>query len=357
MREKYISFEPWWGGFSNVKISYELICAISIITDRIIILPPTVHCHFLNSAWNKSSYLNIWEILDEFRFKLNFNTVDYYSIHEYKSMETDKSYFSGIEKIARVITFDGILKEGPNREIPENIVITNEIVNDSDLQKFLSGRNNFSIISEEKYIHFPRNLFGHFCYQIYGNTPHVRNLIKERIKNGIRFRDEFYNRANDAKNRIGQYNSIHIRRNDFMEVHKESTDYQSNNLVQYLDAKISNSIPLYIATDEKDRSFFNPISEKYKIYFIEDLFDEITNKESIAIDQIMCIQSEKFLGSMFSTFTNCINIQRGYEGKEDFSRKCVNITYPELAYERFPWEIEKYDWTRIDKYFWSNESD
>ena len=329
MREKYISFEPWWGGFSNVKISYELICAISIITDRIIILPPTVHCHFLNSAWNKSSYLNIWEILDEFRFKLNFNTVDYYSIHEYKSMETDKSYFSGIEKIARVITFDGILKEGPNREIPENIVITNEIVNDSDLQKFLSGRSNFSIISEEKYIHFPRNLFGHFCY----------------------------NRANDAKNRIGQYNSIHIRRNDFMEVYKESTDYQSNNLVQYLDAKISNSIPLYIATDEKDRSFFNPISEKYKIYFIEDLFGGITNKESIAIDQIMCIQSEAFLGSMFSTFTNCINIQRGYDGKEDFSRKGINFTYPELTYERFPWEIEKYDWTRIDKYFWTNESD
>jgi hypothetical protein len=71
----------------------------------------------------------------------------------------------------------------------------------------------------------------------------------------------------------------------------------------------------------------------------------------------MCIQSDAFLGSMFSTFTNCINIQRGYEGKKDFSRNGVNFTYPELTYERFPWEIEKYDWTRIDKYFWTNESD
>jgi hypothetical protein len=356
MEKKYISFEPWWEGFSNVKISYELICAISIITDRIIILPPLIHCYFLNSAWDKKSYLNIWEILDKSKFVSNFNTADYYSIHEYRSMETEKSYFSNIENIAKVITFDGIIWKGPNKEIPENIVITNEIVNDSDLQKFLLGRSNFSIISEEKYIHFPRNLFGHFCYQVYGNTPSVRNLIKERIKNGIKFKEEFYERAKGIRNKIGPYNSIHVRRNDFVEVHCESTNDQSNNLIQYLDNKLGKDLPLYIATDEKNKLFFKDVSERYKIYFNEDLFNGIDNKESIAIDQIMCIESEKFLGSMFSTFTNSINIQRGYEGKDDFSRNGINFTYQELEYERFPWEIENYDWTKIDKYFWINEN-
>jgi hypothetical protein len=79
MGEKYISFEPWWGGFSNVKISYELIGAISIITDRIIILPPAVHCHFLNSAWNKKSYLNILQLSNlleaNFPIKLFINKI------------------------------------------------------------------------------------------------------------------------------------------------------------------------------------------------------------------------------------------------------------------------------------------
>jgi hypothetical protein len=214
----------------------------------------------------------------------------------------------------------------------------------------------YKIISEEKYIHFPRNLFGHFCYQVYGNTPSVRNLIKERIKNGIKFKEEFYERAKGIRNKIGPYNSIHVRRNDFVEVHCESTNDQSNNLIQYLDNKLGKDLPLYIATDEKNKLFFKDVSERYKIYFNEDLFNGIDNKESIAIDQIMCIESEKFLGSMFSTFTNSINIQRGYEGKDDFSRNGINFTYQELEYERFPWEIENYDWTKIDKYFWINEN-
>ncbi len=357
MEKKYISFEPWWGGFSNVKISYELIGALSIITDRIIILPPAVHCYFLNSAWDKKSYLNIWEILDEHKFKSNFNTADYYSIPEYKSMETESSYFSGIEKTAKVITFDGNLKVGPNKEIPENFVITNEIVNNLDFERFLSGRINFSIISEEKYIHFPRNLFGHFCYQVYGNTPSVRNLIKERVGKGIRFKEDLCSKVDEVKNKIGDYNSVHIRRNDFINVHPESTTDQSNNLLAYLERRLENNIPLYVATDEKDRNFFNETSTKYKLYFIEDLFDGISDKEAIAIDQLMCVGSNIFLGSMFSTFTNSINIQRGYESKLDFSRTGINFNHQELNYERFPWEIEDYTWTKIDKYFWSNEKD
>jgi len=357
MGEKYISFEPWWGGFSNVKISYELIGAISIITDRIIILPPAVHCHFLNSAWNKKSYLNIWEILDEYKFKSNFNTIDYYSVPEYIATETGNSYFSNVEKIAKIITFDGNIRKGPNKEIPCDLVITNEIADNLDLQKFLSGRRNFSIISEEKYIHFPRNLFGHFCYQVYGNTPFVRNLIKEKIKEGIKFKEEFYNKVKVVKNKIGPYNSIHVRRNDFIKVHMESTNDQSNNLIQYLNNRLDKDIPLYIATDEKNRLFFKEVLEKYKVYFNEDLFSGINEKESIAIDQIMCIESDKFLGSMFSTFTNSINIQRGYENKEDFSRNGINFIYPELQYERFPWEIENYDWIKVDKYFWTLEKD
>jgi hypothetical protein len=355
MRERYVSFEPWWGGFSNVRMSYELICAISIITDRIIILPPKVHSCFLNSVWVKDSYLNIWEILDENSFKSNFNTIDYYLVDDYKSRENESSYFSNIEKIAKVISFDGKINTGTNREIGEHQVITNEIVNEQDLQKFLSGRDMFSIISEEKYLHFPRNLFGHFCSQVYGNTPKVRNLIKNRIKDGIKFKEGEYKKSRDAREVIGNYNSIHVRRNDFKSVHENEVREQETLLLKRIEEEFNTNLPIYIATDEKDRTIFNKISEKYQTYFTSDLFPDIDEIKGISIDQIMCTESDAFLGSKFSTFTNAINIQRGYLNKKDFSRKGINFDYGKLEYERFPWEIEKYSWEKIDRYFWESE--
>lgn len=355
MRERYVSFEPWWGGFSNVKISYEIIGAISIITDRIIILPPRVHCHFLNYARNKNSYLNIWEILEESSFRSNFNTIDYRDIEDYRKLEDEYSYFSGIEKIAKIITFDGKNRNGANSEIGENQIITNEIVNPEDLEIFRGNRELFSIISEEKYLHFPRNLFGHFCSQIYGNSPEVRNLIKRRIREGIVFRKDLTKIAEKTIESIGLYNSIHVRRSDFMNVHPEDVKYQESNLLQILEREMNPDLPLYISTDEKDVNFFKSVSKKYKTYFTNDFFHQSDEKHKIALDQIVCSHSDIFLGSKFSTFTNSINIQRGYLQKKDFSRKGINFDYGGLAYSKFPWEREKYSWEKINDFFWKYE--
>ena len=75
VEKKYISFEPWLGGFSNVRMSYELAIAISIITNRTIILPPKVFCHFLSchKVLNKNSFIDIWDFLDREKFISNID--------------------------------------------------------------------------------------------------------------------------------------------------------------------------------------------------------------------------------------------------------------------------------------------
>jgi len=40
MSDKYISIEPWWAGFANVRMSLEIGLAISELTNRKFIIPP-----------------------------------------------------------------------------------------------------------------------------------------------------------------------------------------------------------------------------------------------------------------------------------------------------------------------------
>ena len=34
MQDKYISFDAWWGGLNNIRMTYEMAAAISVITKK-----------------------------------------------------------------------------------------------------------------------------------------------------------------------------------------------------------------------------------------------------------------------------------------------------------------------------------
>ena len=70
MSDKYVSFEPWWGGFSNIRMSFELACAISEITGRTLILPPKYHILFFTGN-EKRNFQDWWSIVDKQSFLKN----------------------------------------------------------------------------------------------------------------------------------------------------------------------------------------------------------------------------------------------------------------------------------------------
>jgi len=356
MDRKYISFDPWWGGFSNVRMSYELAIAISIITNRTLILPPSVYCFFLSNHQDKNSFIDIWNFLDKNKFISNISSEDYHNIIEYRHLENDKQYFNNINKIANTIIFDG-QDSGwyPNSPIKNNQVLACDITDQNDFEEFSLNREIVDLNLNDKFIHFPRNLFGHFYYHVYGKSADQRNFIKEKIKKSICYKQEYYGMSCRIQNILGNYNSIHIRRNDFTLVRKDFVDNQTENLKSVLLEKISNKIPLYIATDEKDKSFFNFLRSDYKIFFLEDFFQNLCLGKSLLIDQITCVNSEIFLGSRLSTFSDYINIMRGYQQKSDYHREGTNFSLPKLNYNKYPWEIEPHCWENIHKFCWTYE--
>jgi hypothetical protein len=361
MQPRFISFDPWWGGFSNIRMSYEMAAAISVISKRKLILPHKIHCLFLSDKSKKETFFDVWNVLDKDLFTKHFDCVDYGEIEEYRSLENQIHYFHKIENIAKLILFDDEYHEWGKHQkaIKETNFLFCENNNKEDYAKFANNRIGISIKLEDKYIHFPKNLLGYFYYFVYGNGAKERNLIKNKIINGIRYRAEYFAEARAIKNALGNFNAIHIRRNDFLNFpsFKKAANKQFVELHNSLKNKICKSYPLYIATDEKDKNIFNFLKPDFDLFFLEDFSKDLKNYESMCIDQIVCSEAEVFLGSRFSTYSDYINIIRGINNKQNFHRMGTNFNFKRSEYDLFPWEKEPSGWDRLHDFYWKYEKE
>lgn len=84
---------------------------------------------------------------------------------------------------------------------------------------------------------------------------------------------------------------------------------------------------LYIATDERDKSFFKPFKEKHDVAFLDDfkhLLKGINTNYYGMLDQLVASKGRVFYGTWWSTLSGYVNRMRGYyitkhklEGHED----------------------------------------
>jgi GDP-fucose protein O-fucosyltransferase len=68
--------------------------------------------------------------------------------------------------------------------------------------------------------------------------------------------------------------------------------------------------------DERDKSFFNALSEHYDVVFLDDVIDvmgkQVNTNYYGMVDQLVASRGRIFFGCWFSTFTGYINRLRGY---------------------------------------------
>lgn len=353
---KYVSFEAWPGGFSNIRQSYETIGAISVITGRTIILPPKIYCLFFSEYRNKNTFIDMFDAIDEEAFKAQFDCVDYYDVPEYVHLENQYGYFDSVSDIATCIEFNN--GNGKIKDPLDKYFLHYGNTNSLDFTYFKNGRTgiDLEINNGDKFIHFSENLFTQFYYHVYSDLD-TRNLIRDKVKNGVKFKSRFFKLAEKVKENLGNYNAIHIRRNDFLHVRTEKTEFQLDYLLDNIKKDFSYDLPLYIATDETDKTLFYFLKDYYNIKFLDNFYKSISEFDSMVVEQIICAQSEVFYGSELSTFTHYIHVMRGYMGKTDYHRIGTNYNYGELEYKHFPWLIEHWEWGRIYDLYWKNESD
>ena len=136
-----------------------------------------------------------------------------------------------------------------------------------------------------------------------------------RIVQGIR---EIAVNVANGTNDNGGFDTMHVRREDF-----KGLDTYKDGIIQphqMVDAQFFEpQRTVYIATDEKDKSFFEILHKHHTILFLHDfdhLIEGIDPNYYGMIEQLVTAKGDKFVGTYYSTFTGYINRVRGYHAQK-----------------------------------------
>lgn len=134
--------------------------------------------------------------------------------------------------------------------------------------------------------------------------------VAARIINAVRE----HAKGRSSSNIEGLYNAMHIRRKDFQSQFPVTMMTASDILSEIQTLFAANST-LFIATDEKDRSFFEPLARVYDVCYLGDFagaMGDINPNFLPLVEQLVASRSRIFVGTYFSTFSNLIVRLRGY---------------------------------------------
>ncbi len=127
-------------------------------------------------------------------------------------------------------------------------------------------------------------------------------------------------KAIENGNPDGHFDSMHIRRGDFQ---YKQTRIPAQEIYTNIAEKFTENATVFIATDERNKTFFEPLRKHYHLYFLDDfvhLLPEGFNKNYYGmLDQRIASRGRIFFGAYFSTFTGYINRMRGYHSQKEKS--------------------------------------
>mmetsp|Transcript_4121 Transcript_4121/g.9159 ORF Transcript_4121/g.9159 Transcript_4121/m.9159 type:complete len:540 (-) Transcript_4121:676-2295(-) len=171
-------------------------------------------------------------------------------------------------------------------------------------------------------------LLNHFYTFLYFTDTKLDHHFKRFVRDFLHYTDTIWCAAGrvidllkeDSMKVAGsdkpQFSAMHVRRGDFQykktKIGAEEWYENTNDLFH------PNEI-IYIATDEKNKTFFEPLHKHYTLRFLSDFSDaaglnELDPNLMGMIDTIVASQGRLFVGTWFSTFTGYINRMRGYYG-------------------------------------------
>jgi len=208
-------------------------------------------------------------------------------------------------------------------------------------REILAGREELCMYDEEMQasntVHFMCNhqerarLLTHFYSFLFFEDWKQDLWAKRFVRDHIRYRDELICAAarvveavrdrakgrNPGSNTDGEYDSFHIRRGDFQ--YKKTRIEAEDILNNVKDLLGETGTTIYIATDERNKDFFKPISSKYDIVFLDDfkhLIPDLNTNFYGMLDQLIASKGRKFFGTYWSTLTGYIMRMRGYMSAE-----------------------------------------
>ena len=222
----------------------------------------------------------------------------------------------------------------------------------------------------EKVIHFVSSpgdgfrLLEHFYTFIHFEDPHMDRYYKRFVRDFVHYTDLMFCKAAIIIQKLldegkGHYNAFHIRRGEFQyKVVKIPADQMLANVGQF----IPSDTIVYLASDEKNQSFFKPFRQRYPAVRMLNDYMDLAGLRSVnpnylgMIDQIVCVRGDRFVGTWFSTFSGYITRMRGYLGYHDhtvwYGDKGHRDRFQHDELPMFPFYMREWNvsWQDIDRY-------
>ena len=141
------------------------------------------------------------------------------------------------------------------------------------------------------------------CFDIH---PDFRGIY---IYNDLKLLPHMEQKINEKRQQLGKYIAVHIRRTDFINLAKQQNLYTEDQaFIEFI-----NKYPeynLYIATDnlETQQYFYNLYKDRIKLikHIVPSTKLRQTSLEDSIIDLYLCIHSDKFMSSPYSSYSDTI---------------------------------------------------
>ena len=194
-------------------------------------------------------------------------------------------------------------------------------------KNFINERVNLLDLSDyeslEEFGTLDDNTLSFYSYLFYLGDR--RGEINEWLKRSLPPKNKYLSIVNDITDKHCSivYNSVHIRRGDYLEV----SGIQDKKILDFLDRLKNNfayNIQLLVHTDENDKDYFLELTKNYNnLIFIDDIirleYSSLDRSEVGLISLLIASHSNNFVGTMMSTFTSFIQRYRLYNNKiEEF---------------------------------------
>jgi GDP-fucose protein O-fucosyltransferase len=203
---------------------------------------------------------------------------------------------------------------------------------------YWSGANPAALPYDADLLHFNAEhkdlrLLAHFYSMIYFTDPAIDNYFKRFVRDFLHYHDTIYCAAGkivkavqkeaeargfhvDPETGAGGFSSLHVRRGDlqYKRVKIPAKEWYENTKEVWRPNEL-----LYVATDERDKSFFDDLAAHHELRFLDDYWDfaglgDLDGNYMGMIDTIVASRGRAFAGTWFSTFSGFINRMRGYHG-------------------------------------------
>jgi len=411
-KPQYITFEPDSGGWNNIRMSMEIIFVFAAATGRTLVLPPDQPLYLLKAdSAKKQRGFGDFFALDHpaFKDKLEIITTEeflkreggpdgQFPIPDDETRESLMKIQGHCERRAKSNIACGPLwsfyEEESKAYIPEIsdhgscVIFGPRSQQEADISPHLQKIKDFCHRSKPTYydkdmssaqlIHFKTQQKGyrlvqHFYNIILFTDPVIDNFFKRFVRDFLHYRDPIFCAAAKIIQAIqkeaaelgfhpdedggGGYSALHVRRGDlqYKRVKIPAEEWRENTKDIWLDNEI-----LYVATDERDKSFFDPLKydadtgqeERHKLRFLDDYWD-VANLADVdpnyfgMLDTIVASRGRAFAGTFYSTFSGYINRMRGYHGMSmKDSYYGFKPFYDEMHNWNTQWGIGTMGWAR-----------